>query len=74
MNDNQKMIFQSLFDKFETMLLNKQQMAKVSNVSQRTLDRHRERGFGCEYKVEGGRVYYPLDRVVFFLSKVNLTH
>lgn len=74
MNENQKLIFQSLFDKFETMLLNKQQMAKVSNVSERTLDRHRERGFGCEYKVEGGRVYYPLDRVVLFLSKVNLTH
>ena len=74
MNANQKIIFQSLFDKFGTMLLNKQQMAQVVNVSERTLDRHREKGFGCEYKIEGGRIYYPLDRVVMFLTKVNLTH
>ena len=74
MNENQKLIFQSIFEKFGTMLLNKQQMAKIVNVSERTLDRYREKGLGCEYKVEGGRVYYPLDRVVSFVSKVNLTY
>jgi hypothetical protein len=74
MTDNQKVIFQMLFEKFGTMLLTKEQMCKVCNISERTLDRHRSDGFGCEYKVSGGRVHYPLDKVVEHLSKVNKTH
>lgn len=74
MTDNQKIVFQMLFEKYKTMLLNKQQMCEVCNLSERTLDRHRMKGFGCEYKIEGGRVYFPLDKVVLYLSKVYKTY
>jgi len=55
------------------MVLTKEQMAKISNVSIRTLDRHRESGYGCEYRYEGGRVYYPLHKVVVYLDRYNKT-
>ena len=73
MTDEQKFMFQTLFEKFETVLLTKDQMANLSNISVRTLDRHRERGYGCEWRVEGGRVYYPLHKVVVYLDKYNKT-
>jgi len=69
MTESQKLVFETLFNQFGTMLLTKEQMAKVTNISIRTLDRHREKGNGCEYRYEGGRIYYPLDKVSIYLSK-----
>jgi hypothetical protein len=69
MTESQKLVFETLFKQFGTMLLTKEQMAKVTNISIRTLDRHREKGKGCEYRYEGGRIYYPLDKVAIYLSK-----
>lgn len=73
MTDEQKFIFENIFKVYNTMLLTKDQMAELSNISVRTLDRHREKGKGCEYRCEGGRVYYPLHKVVVYLDKYNKT-
>lgn len=73
MTVEQNLIFKTLFDEFKTMLLTKDQMAKLTNITVRTLDRHREKGKGCEYKYEGGRVYYPLHKVVVYLDRYNKT-
>lgn len=73
MTVEQTMIFQTLFGEFKTMLLTKDQMAKLTNITVRTLDRHRESGGGCEYRYTGGRVYYPLHKVVEYLDKYNKT-
>jgi hypothetical protein len=69
----QKILFESIFYKYNTMLLTKDQMAELSNITIRTLDRHREKGKGCEYRYEGGRVYYPIHKVVVYLDKYNKT-
>lgn len=73
MTVEQKLMFETLFNEFKTILLTKDQMAQLSNITVRTLDRHRERGKGCEYRYEGGRVYYPLHKVVVYLDKYNKT-
>ena len=69
MTDTERIVFDTLFKEYEAMVLTKEQMAKVCNISIRTLDRHRECSKGCEYRFVGGRVYYPLDKVVSYLSK-----
>ena len=73
MTDEQKFMFDKIFERFDTMYLTKDQMAKLTNITVRTLDRHRERGKGCEYKYEGGRIYYPLHKVVVYLDKYTKT-
>jgi len=73
MTVEQKLMFETLFNEFKTMLLTKDQMAQLSNITVRTLDRHRDKGKGCEYRYEGGRVYYPLHKVVVYLDKYNKT-
>ena len=73
MTVEQKLMFETLFNEFKTMLLTKDQMAQLSNITVRTLDRHREKGKGCEYRYEGGRVYYPLHKVVVYLDRYNKT-
>lgn len=73
MTVEQKLMFETLFNEFKTMLLTKEQMAKLTNITVRTLDRHRDKGKGCEYRYEGGRVYYPLHKVVVYLDRYNKT-
>lgn len=73
MTEMQKIMYETLFKEFGAMVLTKEQMAKISNVYIRTLDRHRESGYGCEYRYEGGRVYYPLHKVVVYLDRYNKT-
>lgn len=74
MTVEQQFIFDKIFERFDTMNLTKDQMAKLSNITVRTLDRHREKGEGCEYKYVGGRIYYPLHKVVVYLDKYTKTN
>lgn len=73
MSEIQKILFDSIFNKYGNILLTKTQMSEVCNLSTKTLDRKRERGEGCEWRYEGGRVYYPLHKVVNYIDKFNLT-
>lgn len=74
MSEIQKILFNSIFEKYGNILLTKTQMSEVCNLSTKTLDRKREKGEGCEWRFEGGRIYYPLQKVVVYLDKFNLTH
>jgi len=73
MTIEQKIMYETLFKEFGAMVLTKEQMAQITNISVRTLDRHRQKGGGCEYRFEGGRVYYPLHKVVVYLDRYNKT-
>ena len=73
MNEIETVYFKMLFDKYNTMRLNKSQMSEVCNQSESTLDRVRRDGMGCEYSKESGMIYYPLDKVVFHLTKTIKT-
>ncbi len=74
MTDEQKILYESILNRFGTVLLTKYQMSEICNISTKTLDRHREKGSGCEWKYEGGRIYYPLHKVVKFLDRFNKTN
>ena len=73
MENIEKMYFEMIFTKYKTLRLNKSQMSEVCNQSESTLDRLRREGMGCEYSKESGMVYYPLDKVVFHLTKTMKT-
>jgi hypothetical protein len=73
MDDIFKMYFETMFKQYKTLRLNKSQMSEVCNLSTSTLDRHREKGLGCEYSMDKGKVFYPIDKVVSYLSKTNKT-
>lgn len=74
MTEEQQIVFNSIFGKYGNMLLTKTQMSDICNVSTKTLDRDRDRGKGCEWKHSGGRIYYPLHKVVKFLDTYNKTN
>ncbi|MGP2656524.1 hypothetical protein ACOJTA_05705 [Malaciobacter sp. WC5094] len=46
-------------------------MSEVTNQSESTLNRLKREGCGCEYKIDGGNVYYPIQCVVEYLSNVS---
>ena len=73
MEDIEKMYFEMIFEKYNTLRLNKIQMAEVCNQSESTLDRIRREGMGCEYSKDSGKIFYPLDKVVFHLTKTMKT-
>jgi hypothetical protein len=64
MENNDKMYFEMIFSKYNTLRLNKIQMSEVCNQSESTLDRLRREGMGCEYSKESGMVFYPIHEVV----------
>jgi hypothetical protein len=73
MDDIFKMYFETIFKQYKTLRLNKSQMSEVCNLSKSTLDRHREKGLGCEYFIDNGKVFYPIDKVVNHLLKTMKT-
>jgi hypothetical protein len=73
MNEIETIYFKTLFEKYHTLRLNKSQMSEVCNLSESTLDRIRRNGLGCEYTKDGGMIYYPLDKVVSYITKTMKT-
>lgn len=71
MENNKEILFNHLLNKYGTFLLNKKQMSEVTNQSESTLNRLKREGCGCEYKIDGGNVYYPIQCVVEYLSNVS---
>ena len=73
MDNTEKIYFEMIFEKYNTLRLNKFQMSEVSNQSESTLDRLRNNGLGCEFSKEGGKILYPIDKVVNHLLKTMKT-
>ena len=73
MDTTEKMYGEMIFKKYNTLRLNKSQMAEVCNQSESTLDRIRKEGMGCEYSKESGMIFYPLDKVINHLLNTMKT-
>ena len=73
MDDIFKMYIEMISKRYNTFRLNKSQMCEVFNQSTSTLDRLRENGLGCEFSKEGGKIFYPIDKVVKHLLKTMKT-
>jgi len=57
----------------DKLLLNKEELARVRNISQSTLNREKQRGTGVPYKKEGGRILYPVREVAKWLCTTTQT-
>ena len=71
MNTVNEMIFNNILNKYNTFLLNKKQMSEITNQSESTLNRLKREGCGCEFKIDGGNVFYPIQCVVEYLTNVT---
>ena len=64
-----------LFNKYNTMILSRKQVAEILNVSTATLDRWRKQGLYLESKKVGitknAIIQYPLSTVVDYISSQN---
>lgn len=61
MNNEEKVVFNTLYSKHQKIALSKKEMSLESGVSISTLDRLRKDGLGCGYiKQNKGDVFYPL--------------
>ena len=61
MTTDQKIIFDTLYAKYNKMSLSKKEMAGETGLSTSTLDRLRKAGLGCAYIKQGkGDIFYPL--------------
>lgn len=59
------------FDKYDTFVFHRKQVAKIVNESESTIDRWKKKAYGPEWSKDEGspnsRVTYMIDRVVDFL-------
>ncbi len=68
MRDEEKMIFELLYNKYKTLLLGKKECSCEVNRSISSLDRDRKNATGMQYIQENnGNVYYPITEIVKFI-------
>lgn len=64
----QKLMFDTLYNKYKKLLLSKKECAYEINRSCSSLDRDRKQAIGLQYiKENNGNVYYPLTEIVNFI-------
>jgi len=68
MLNEEKMIFELLYNKYKTLLLDKKACSREVNRSISSLDRDRKNAIGMQYIQENsGNVYYPITEIVKFI-------
>ena len=61
MNNDEKVVYETLYSKHQKIALSKKEMSLESGISISTLGRLRKSGLGCGYiKQNKGDVFYPL--------------
>jgi hypothetical protein len=61
MNNDEKIIFDTLYAKYRKIAISKKEMSLETGLSVSTLDRLRKNGLGCSYIKKGqGDISYPL--------------
>jgi|GEM_PF-1279438 len=61
MSSEERIVFDTLYQKHKKMALSKKEMSRETGLSVSTLDRLRKNGLGCGYiKENKGDVFYPL--------------
>jgi hypothetical protein len=74
MSEEEKVIFQTLYSKYNKLGLSKVEMSLECGCSTSTLDRLRNQSLGCSYKKESnGDICYPLTEIAKYYSRVILT-
>lgn len=75
MNSDEKIVFETLYEKHKKIALCKKEMASETGLSISTLDRLRKNGLGCGYiKIEKGDVFYPLTELAkYYCQTVTRT-
>jgi len=73
MSSDEKMIFETLYNKYKKMALSKKEMANETGQSISTLDRLRRNGLGCSYIKQGqGDIFYPLSELAKYYSQSTI--
>ena len=68
MTNDERLIFDTLYNKYKKLLLSKKECAFEINRSCSSLDRDRKQAKGLKYiKNDNGNVYYPLTEIVKFI-------
>ncbi|CAA6807608.1 MAG: Unknown protein [uncultured Campylobacterales bacterium] len=68
MTGEERMIFETLYSKYNKLLLSKKECSSEINRSCSSLDRDRKCAIGMQYiKESNGNVYYPLTEIVNFI-------
>ena len=74
MTAEEKIVFETLYKKYNKLALSKCEYARECGLSMSTLDRLRGQGLGCGYKKERrGDILYPLTEIAKYYSRVTLT-
>ena len=73
MLNEEKMIFEVLYNKYKTLLLCKKECSREVNRSISSLDRDRKNAIGMQYIQENnGNVYYPITEIAKFILKSQI--
>lgn len=74
MTSEAKVIFETLYSKYNKMAICKKEMAKETGFSTSSLDRLRSMGLGCSYiKEKNGNIMYPLTELAKYYTQVTQT-
>lgn len=74
MNNDEKILFETLYSKYKKIALSKKEMAMESGLSISTLDRLRKSGLGCPYIKKGkGDIFYPLTELAKYYTQTIQT-
>ena len=74
MSTEAKIIFDTLYSKYNKIAICKKEMAKETGYSTSTLDRLRTMGLGCNFiKEKNGNITYPLTELAKYYTQVTQT-
>jgi len=74
MSTEAKVIFDTLYSKYNKIAICKKEMAMETGVSTSTLDRMRSLGLGCSFiKERNGNIIYPLTELAKYYTQVSQT-
>ncbi len=74
MSEEEKIVFNVLYSKYNKLSLNKAEMAVECGCSTSTLDRLRGESLGSSYiKLKKGDINYPLTEIAKYFARVTLT-
>lgn len=75
MSSDEKILFETLYNKYKKVALSKKEMSLETGVSISTLDRLRKNGLGCSYIKKGqGDIFYPLTELAKYYTQVIQTY
>jgi len=73
MNADVKIIYDSLYSKYNKLLLSKKECSQELNKSVATLDRERRLSVGLQYIKNGqGNIYYPLLEIARYIIRQQI--